>query len=46
MASLAGPSLVGLLGHELTVLRAVTSVAALLGLAVLITGAVRPRPVP
>lgn len=45
-AFLAGPSLVGFLGHELTVVRAVTSVAVLLVVAVVIAGTVRPVRVP
>jgi MFS family permease len=41
-AFLAGPPAVGFLGDEITVLRALTSVAVLLGLAALVAGAVRP----
>jgi fucose permease len=41
-AFLAGPPLVGFLGDHLTVLRAVTSVAALLVVAILLTGWTRP----
>jgi MFS family permease len=41
-AFLAGPPLIGFLGDQLTVLRALTSVAVLLGLAALVAGAVRP----
>ena len=44
-AFLAGPPLIGLLGDHVTVLRAMTAVAVLLGLAVLTTDAIRP-PVP
>ncbi|MGW7753484.1 hypothetical protein ACWGK6_18435 [Streptomyces violaceusniger] len=39
-ALLAGPSLIGFLGHELTVVHAVAAVA------VLLAGAIRPLPVP
>ena len=42
---LAGPSLIGFLGHEVTVVRAVAAVAALLAVAVLLTGAIRPLPI-
>jgi MFS family permease len=41
-AFLAGPPSVGLLGEHVTVIRALTSVAVLLGVAVLLTGAVAP----
>lgn len=41
-AFLAGPPLVGFLGHEFTVQKAIVVVAVLLALALLITGAVRP----
>ncbi|MFC1411985.1 MFS transporter [Streptacidiphilus sp. N1-12] len=41
-AFLAGPPAIGLLADHLTVLRALTSVAVLLGAAALITAAVRP----
>ena len=41
-AFLAGPPAVGLLGEQLTVLRALTAVAVLLGLAALITSVVAP----
>lgn len=41
-AFLAGPPLIGFLGQHLTVLRALIVVAALLALATLITGSVRP----
>jgi MFS family permease len=41
-AFLAGPPMVGFLGSHLTVLRAVTSVAVLLGIAALITAVVAP----
>lgn len=41
-AFLAGPPLVGFLGDHATVLRAVTAVAALLALAALVAGNVRP----
>jgi len=40
-ASLAGPPTVGLLGNQLTVLRALIVVAALLGVAMLVAGTVR-----
>ena len=45
-AFLAGPSLIGFLGHEVTVVRAVAGVAALLVVAVLLTGVIRPLPKP
>ncbi|MEU8664642.1 hypothetical protein AB0C31_49415, partial [Actinoplanes philippinensis] len=38
----AGPAVIGFLGDRITVLRALITVAALLGLAALIAGAVRP----
>jgi predicted MFS family arabinose efflux permease len=41
-AFLGGPPLIGFLGQQFTVLRALTVVAALLALAALITGSVRP----
>src|SRR5215217_4948527 len=41
-AFLAGPPLIGFLGDHFTVLRAVVAVAALLALAIMITGAIRP----
>ncbi len=41
-AFLAGPPLVGFLGHEVGVLRALTVVAVLLGVALLLAGTVRP----
>jgi predicted MFS family arabinose efflux permease len=41
-AFLGGPPLIGFLGQQFTVLRALTAVAALLALAALITGNVRP----
>ena len=41
-AFLAGPPLIGLLGHQVTVLRALTVVAVLLGVAVLVAGSLRP----
>ena len=44
-AFLGGPPLVGFLGEQSSVLRALTAVAVLLGVAILITGAIRP-PVP
>jgi MFS family permease len=40
-AFLAGPPLIGLLGDRVTVLRALTAVAVLLGLAALVAGSVR-----
>jgi len=43
-AFLAGPPTVGFLGDHVTVLRALTSVAVLLGLAALITSVVAPPP--
>ncbi|HST46389.1 MFS transporter [Jatrophihabitans sp.] len=43
-AFLAGPPTVGFLGDHVTVLRALTSVAVLLGLAALITAVVAPPP--
>jgi predicted MFS family arabinose efflux permease len=43
-AFLAGPPLIGFLGDRVTVLRALTSVAVLLGLAALVAGAVHPLP--
>lgn len=42
-AFLAGPPVVGLLGEHITVLRALTSVAVMLGIAVLITSVIAPR---
>ena len=41
-AFLAGPPLIGFIGEHSTVPRALTAVIALLGLAALIAGAVRP----
>jgi predicted MFS family arabinose efflux permease len=41
-AFLGGPPLIGFLGQQFTVLRALTAVAALLALAALITGNIRP----
>ncbi|MCZ2807403.1 MFS transporter [Modestobacter sp. VKM Ac-2983] len=41
-AFLAGPPLIGLLGQQVTVLRALTVVAVLLGVAVLVAGSLRP----
>lgn len=41
-AFLAGPPLIGFLGDQITVLRALSAVAVLLGLAGLITGNIRP----
>ena len=41
-AFLAGPPLIGFLGDQVTVLRALTTVAVLLGLAALVAGAVHP----
>jgi cyanate permease len=41
-ASLAGPPTIGVLGDHLTVLRALIVVAALLGLAILVAGTLRP----
>jgi MFS family permease len=41
-AFLAGPPAVGFLGDHVTVLRAVTAVAVLLGIAALITAVVAP----
>jgi predicted MFS family arabinose efflux permease len=43
-AFLGGPPLIGYLGHSVTVLRALMSVAVVLALATLITGALRPLP--
>ncbi|PZA20769.1 MFS transporter [Modestobacter versicolor] len=43
-AFLAGPPLIGLLGQQVTVLRALTVVAVLLGIAVLVAGSLRPLP--
>jgi cyanate permease len=43
-AFLGGPPLIGLLGQSLTVLRALTAVVVLLGLAAAIAGALRPLP--
>jgi len=43
-AFLAGPPTIGFLGDHLTVLRALTVVSAVLGVAALIAGAVRPLP--
>ena len=41
-AFLAGPPLIGLLGQQVTVLRALTVVAVLLGVAVAVAGSLRP----
>jgi hypothetical protein len=41
-AFLAGPPAIGFLGHEITVLRALTVVAVLLGVAAAIATTVRP----
>lgn len=41
-AFLAGPPLIGFLGQHVTVLRAMTAVAVLLGVAVLVSGAIAP----
>jgi fucose permease len=41
-AFLGGPPLIGFLGQQFTVLRALTAVAVLLALAALITGSIRP----
>jgi cyanate permease len=41
-AFLAGPPLIGFLGDHFTVVRAVLAVAALLAMAIMITGAIRP----
>ncbi|NUO55623.1 MAG: MFS transporter [Hamadaea sp.] len=43
-AFLAGPPLIGFLGEHLTVLRALTVVAVMLGLAALVADSVRPLP--
>ena len=43
-AFLTGPPIIGFLGHQITVLRALTVVAVLLGLAALISASVRPLP--
>jgi cyanate permease len=43
-AFLGGPPLIGLLGQHLTVLRALTAVVVLLGVAAAIAGALRPLP--
>jgi predicted MFS family arabinose efflux permease len=45
-AFLAGPPLIGFLGNHITVLRALLVVAVLLGLASVVTNAVRPLPAP
>ncbi len=45
-AFLAGPPLIGILGEETTVLRALVAVAALLAVAVLVAGALRPLAAP
>jgi cyanate permease len=42
-AFLAGPPLIGFLGQEYSVLKALTSVAVVLGVAVLLTGNLRPH---
>jgi MFS family permease len=41
-AFLAGPPLIGFVGDQFTVLRAVLAVAVLLAMAIMITGAIRP----
>jgi MFS family permease len=43
-AFLGGPPLIGYLGQNVTVLRALAAVAVVLGLAALVTGALRPLP--
>jgi MFS family permease len=43
-AFLGGPPLIGYLGQNVTVLRALVSVAVVLGLAALVTGSLRPLP--
>jgi fucose permease len=43
-AFLGGPPLIGYLGQHITVLRALVAVAVVLGLAALLTGALRPVP--
>jgi fucose permease len=43
-AFLGGPPLIGYLGQHVTVLRALIAVAVVLGLAALVTGALRPLP--
>jgi predicted MFS family arabinose efflux permease len=43
-AFLGGPPLIGYLGQNVTVLRALVAVAVVLGLAALVTGALRPVP--
>ena len=43
-AFLAGPPLIGFLGAQITVLKALTAAAVLLGLALLIAGNLRPAP--
>jgi len=45
-AFLGGPPLIGYLGQNVTVLRALVAVAVVLALSTLITGALRPLPVP
>jgi hypothetical protein len=45
-AFLGGPPLIGYLGQNVTVLRALVAVAVVLALATLVTGALRPLPVP
>ncbi|MEV6588731.1 MFS transporter [Streptomyces acidicola] len=42
-AFLAGPSLIGFLGHEVTVVRAVAAVAPLLAVAVALAGVIHPQ---
>lgn len=44
-AFLGGPPLIGYLGQNVTVLRALVAVAVVLGLATLVTGSLRPLPV-
>ena len=45
-AFLGGPPLIGYLGQDVTVLRALVAVAVVLALSTLVTGALRPLPVP
>jgi len=45
-AFLGGPPLIGFLGHQVTVLRALLVVAVLLAVATALAGALRPRPTP
>jgi predicted MFS family arabinose efflux permease len=46
LAFLAGPPFVGFLGHQVGTLRALTAAAALVSLGVLLSGVLRPQPVP